>query len=300
MLQTVSVVIPAFNAAATIQDAIATARAQTLKPHEIIVIDDASTDATLAKVAEVDGPDLIVLRNDANAGGAATRNRGIVQATGDVIAFLDADDLWSPYKLALQVEKLNECSEPAFCFSAVQSTNEYGERRVLPKRGPMPRESLADYMLKAGHIVQTSTIVVPRHLLGNCRFTETLRRFQDIDFVLQLGVAKLRPLYSETPLTEWRTVGNPKRVSSNSDTSVLRAFLDRHGSELNFTHRLGLEMRSFSPTPGVLSKLRWSGRLLLSVVTGALPPPNAISLLLKHSLGVRQFGALRSRLGLGS
>jgi hypothetical protein len=162
------------------------------------------------------------------------------------------------------------------------------------------QESLADYMLKAGHIVQTSTIIVPRHLLGKCRFTETLRRFQDIDFVLQLGAAKLRPLFNETSLTEWRTVGNPKRVSSNSDTSVLRSFLDRHGSELSFTHRLGLEMRSFSPTPGVLSRLRWSARLLLSVVTGALPPPNAISLLLKHSLGVRQFGALRSRLGLGS
>lgn len=300
MLQTVSVVIPAFNAAATVQDAIATARAQTLKPIEIIVIDDASTDATLAKVAEVAGPDLIVLSNTKNAGGAATRNRAIVQATGDVIAFLDADDLWSPYKLALQVEQLNASEVPAFSFSAVQSTNEYGERRVLPKRGPLARESLADYMLKAGHIVQTSTIAVPRQLLGSCRFTETLRRFQDIDFVLQLGAAHLRPLYLDSPLTEWRTVGNPKRVSANSDTSVMRTFLDRHGSELSFTHRLGLEMRSFSPTPGVLSKLRWSGRLLLSVVTGALAPPNAISLLLKHSLGVRQFGALRSRLGLGS
>lgn len=300
MLKTVSVVIPAYNAAATIQDAIATARAQTLKPLEIIVIDDASSDATLAKIAEVAGPDLVVVRNASNAGGAATRNRGIDCANGDVIAFLDADDLWSPYKLALQVELLNECRDPAFCFSAVQSTNEYGERRVLPKRGPRPDERLADFMLKDGHIVQTSTIAVPRHLLAHARFTETLRRFQDIDFVLQLGAAKLRPLYAATALTEWRNVGNPKRVSANSDTGVMRAFLDRHGNALTFAQRLGLEMRSFSPSPGVFSKLRWSGRLLLSVGAGALAPPNAISLLLKHSLGVRQFGALRNRLGLGS
>lgn len=301
MLHTISVVIPAYNAAATIQEAIASARAQSLRPIEIIVIDDASTDETLSRVAEVAGPDLIVIRNAQNAGGAVSRNRGIECARGDVIAFLDADDLWSPHKLATQLDRLNaHRGGDAFCFCAVTSTNEYAERRVLPKRGPLPRESLADFMLKAGHIVQTSSIVVPRHLLGRSRFTETLRRFQDIDFVLQLEAHGLEPLYVAEPLTDWRTVGNPKRVSANSDPAIMRSFLERHGKQLTFAHQLGLEVRSFSPPPGFLGAFRWSARVLLSVITGALGVPNAVSLLLKHSLGVRHFGTLRNRFGVGS
>ncbi len=300
MLRTVSVVIPAYNAAKTIQDAIATARAQTHRPNEIIVIDDASSDDTLDRIAEVAGPDLVLIRNARNAGGAATRNRGIQQARFDVIAFLDADDLWAPQKLAVQLDCINRHHGDAFCFSAVNSTNEYAERRVVPRRGPHAKEPLADFMLKAGNVVQTSSIAVPRHLLGGCRFTESLRRFQDIDFVLQLDAARLQALYIDEPLVEWRNVGNPKRVSANCDPSLMRAFLERHGQHLSLAQRLGLEVRSFSPPPGMLGSIRWFGRVLLSVAAGALAIPNAISLLLKHSLGVRHFGALRNRLGVGS
>jgi glycosyltransferase involved in cell wall biosynthesis len=300
MLHSISVVIPAYNAGATIQEAIASARAQTHRPVEIIVIDDASADDTLLKISEIAGPDLVVIRNAQNAGGAVSRNRGVESARGDVIAFLDADDLWSKEKLAIQLAHLNAHRGDAFCFSAVMSTNEYAEQRVLPKRGPLLGESLADFMLKAGHIVQTSSIAVPRHLLANCRFTETLRRFQDIDFVLQLGTAGLSPLYIAEPLTQWRTVGNAKRVSANSDPTVMSAFLERHGKRLTFAHRLGLEVRSFSPRPGLLGAIRWCSRVVLSVMAGALGISNAVSLLLKHSLGVRQFGALRNRFGVGS
>jgi glycosyltransferase involved in cell wall biosynthesis len=300
MMQTVSVVIPAFNCAATIQEAVATARAQTHRPLEIIVIDDASSDDTLAKLAAIAGPDLVVIRNRRNAGGAAARNRGIEFARGDVIAFLDADDLWAPTKLEQQLEMLNAAAGPAFCFSAVSFTNEYRERRISPRRAPQPGESLPDFMLKAGNLVQTSTLAVPRQLLGRCRFTESLRRFQDIDFVLQLDAAHVHALYLPDTLVEWRNVGNPKRVSSNADPSVIHAFVERHRDRLTLAQRLGLEIRSLGPPPGLFGALRWSARVLLSVGAGALAAPHAVSLLLKHTLGLRTFGALRSRLGVGS
>lgn len=299
-MKTVSVVIPAYNCSATIQEAVATARAQTHRPEEIIVIDDASSDDTLEKLAQVAGPDLVVLRNRRNAGGAATRNRGIECARGDVIAFLDADDLWVPDKLEKQLALLNASPGPSFCFSAVSFVNEYGERRVSPRRAPKSDESLPDFMLKYGNLVQTSTIVVPRQLLAHIRFTETLRRFQDIDFVLQLDAAGVRALYSSEKLVDWRNVGNPKRVSSNADLSVIQAFIARHGERLTFAQRLGLEVRSFGPPPGIFGALRWSGRVLLSVGTGSLGAHNALSLVLKHTLGLRYFGALRNRLGVGS
>ncbi len=299
ILRTVSVVIPAHNASGTIQQAIATARGQTLRPAQIVVVDDCSKDDTLQKAEAVAGPDLLVVRSPKNGGGGAARNRGIDHATGDVVAFLDADDLWAPNKLANQMALLRTQSRDSFCFSAVEQVNEYGEKHVLPKREPFPGEELADYMLKSGNIMQTSTLLVPRHLLANCRFNERLRRFQDLDFVLTLGEAGIAAVFCPEPLVEWRNVGNPKRVSSNPDPAIMQTFLNAH-PRLTRAQKLGLEIRSVGPSPGAAGALRWSWRLALSVFAGALPPPNAVSLLLKHSLGMRNYGALRARLGARS
>lgn len=298
-LKTVSVVIPAYNASNTVQQAIATARAQTLRRTQIVVVDDCSKDDTIQKAEAVAGPDLLVVRSPKNGGGGAARNRGIDHSTGDVVAFLDADDLWAPNKLANQMALLRTQSGDSFCFSAVEQVNEYGERHVLPKREPFPGESLADYMLKSGNIMQTSTLMAPRHLLTKCRFNERLRRFQDLDFVLTLGEAGIAAMFCPEPLVEWRNVGNPKRVSSNPDPAIMQMFLNAH-PRLTRAQKLGLEIRSVGPTPGAAGALRWSWRLAMSVFSGALPPPNAVSLLLKHSLGMRNYGALRARLGARS
>ena len=98
----VSVVIPAFNAEATIERAIASACRQTERRLEIIVVDDASSDQTPVIVAEAAKSDARVrlLRQPANAGPAAARNRGITAAKGDWIAPLDADDSYLPERLA--------------------------------------------------------------------------------------------------------------------------------------------------------------------------------------------------------
>lgn len=298
-LQTVSVVIPAYNSRDTVRDAVATARAQTLRPTQIIVVDDASKDDTLEQLATIAGPDLIVVNSPVNGGGGAARNRGIDHATGDVVAFLDADDLWLPHKLATQMALLQVQTREAFCFTAVEHTNEYGEKPILPKRAPGAGESVGDYMLKSGNVMQTSTLMVPRHLLAHCRFNEKLRRFQDLDFVLTLGNAGVTAVFCREPLVEWRNVGNPKRVSANPDPAIMRTFLSQH-PKLTLSQRLGLEIRSVGPAPGPLGALRWSWRLALSVFSGALALPNAVSLLLKHSLGLRYYGALRNRLGAGS
>lgn len=98
----VSVVIPAFNAASTIERAITSARVQTEENLEIIVVDDASSDQTPEIVAEAAKSDARVrlLRQPVNAGPAAARNRGIAAAKGDWIALLDADDSYFPERLA--------------------------------------------------------------------------------------------------------------------------------------------------------------------------------------------------------
>lgn len=98
----VSVVIPAFNAEATIKGAVASACRQTERRLEIIVVDDASSDRTSAIVAEAAKSDarIRLLRQPTNVGPAAARNRGIATADGDWIALLDADDGYLPERLA--------------------------------------------------------------------------------------------------------------------------------------------------------------------------------------------------------
>lgn len=293
----VSVVIPAYNSSATIAEAIASVRAQTVKPLEIIVIDDCSKDNTLSVLDQLAGPDLVVLRHPVNKGGAAARNLGISAAKGRYVAFLDADDLWVPHKLAWQLRSLKGKPKDAFVFSTLLSTNEYNEERVLPRRAPRNDETLADYMLKSGHIVQTSTLLVPMTLLRRCRFSENLRRFQDIDFVLQLQEAGAYTICVNEPLVHWRNVGGAPRVSSIQDPAVLTTFMQQHAQILTLPQRLGFAVRSMGPTPGIVGRTRWLGRVLISVCVGALAIPNAISLVLKYSLGIKSYGAVRSRLG---
>lgn len=101
----VSVVIPAYNAAPWIAETLASVLAQTLQDFEIIVVDDGSTDETAGIVAKIEHLQYI---HKANGGAASARNVGIRLARGDYIAFVDADDLWLPDKLRLQVKLLRQ------------------------------------------------------------------------------------------------------------------------------------------------------------------------------------------------
>ncbi|MEW6254185.1 MAG: glycosyltransferase family A protein [Planctomycetota bacterium] len=96
-----SVVIPAFNSAATLARAIESVRAQTWPAHEILVVDDGSTDATAEVAAGCDGVRLI---RQKNSGVSVARNAGAAAATGDWLAFLDADDWYAPDRLRLHAE----------------------------------------------------------------------------------------------------------------------------------------------------------------------------------------------------
>lgn len=104
----VSVIVPAYNAAATIDRTLDSVRAQSWRDLEVIVVDDGSSDATAERVrrhAEQDARVRLIVQ--ANAGVAAARNAGIAAARGDLIAPVDADDLWRADKIARQVEALD-------------------------------------------------------------------------------------------------------------------------------------------------------------------------------------------------
>ena len=103
----VDVVIPAYNAAAFIEDALASVVAQGDCVASIIVVDDGSSDATVATI-EAFGrrhPGLVLAcLRQANAGPSAARNRGLAQVRAEFVAMLDADDVWEPHKLRRKLE----------------------------------------------------------------------------------------------------------------------------------------------------------------------------------------------------
>ncbi len=102
----VSTIIPAYNAQDFIAETIESALAQTYADHEIIVVDDGSTDRTCEIVDAY--RDKVRLIRQENAGPAAARNRGVQESTGEWIAFLDADDLWYENKLTTQIQRAGE------------------------------------------------------------------------------------------------------------------------------------------------------------------------------------------------
>lgn len=114
----VSIVIPCFNSSAVIAGAIASVAAQTLRPIEIIVIDDCSTDDTVevarAALARSGLPGCLV-RCTANGGPARARNEGVRRSQGEFVAFLDSDDIWLPEKLERQVALMREDPHVTLC-----------------------------------------------------------------------------------------------------------------------------------------------------------------------------------------
>ncbi|MBX3298113.1 MAG: glycosyltransferase [Acidobacteria bacterium] len=98
----ISVIIPTFNYGRFIGDAIQSAWAQTRSPDELIVVDDGSTDNTSEVVAGF-GERVKYIRRE-NSGVSSARNRGVEESSGDLIAFLDADDIWEPRKLEKQAK----------------------------------------------------------------------------------------------------------------------------------------------------------------------------------------------------
>ena len=123
----VSVIMPAYSAAATIARSIASVLSQSHGDLELVVVDDCSRDATwslIEQAAQCD-PRVVPVRQRSNQGVAAARNAGIEAASGAFISFLDSDDTWHPYKLARQLTHL-QSSGAKISYAAYRRVDDRG------------------------------------------------------------------------------------------------------------------------------------------------------------------------------
>lgn len=115
----VSCIVPVFNGERFLGEALDSILGQTYRPLELIAVDDGSTDGTPEVLAGY--ADRLKCIRQENAGGAKARNRGLDEARGDFVAFLDADDLWHPDKLTLQLARLNNRPDLDVCLTHIQN-----------------------------------------------------------------------------------------------------------------------------------------------------------------------------------
>jgi glycosyltransferase involved in cell wall biosynthesis len=225
----VSVIIPTYNCGRFIAQALDSVLAQSVRPSEIIVVDDGSTDDTAARLAPYRTH--IRYERQENRGVSAARNNGLGRASGEFVAFLDADDVWHPRKLELQLRALAD--NPVLALlgtrifawpaSAFPEIDDQSPGRVIQVTWPE---------LVVKNDLGTSTILVCAEVLRHAgEFDRQLQGPEDRD--LWLRVAELAPVANlELPLVGYRTVpGSLSRQARTFQTGSLRLLqkLDARG-----------------------------------------------------------------------
>lgn len=176
----VSVVIPSFNSERYIRRTLASVQSQTFGDWEIIVVDDCSTDASPAIVEEHARQDerIRLIRLECNVGRPAIpRNIGVRSARGAYVAFLDADDLWHPQKLATQISFMRERGVRFTSTGMHSFRNEAGISSSLasPAKAPDAVMEIDHRRLLRKNIIPTSSVVAERALLASHPFIENPR-----------------------------------------------------------------------------------------------------------------------------
>jgi len=183
-----SVLIPTYNRVATIAETLDSVAAQEFRDFECIVVDDGSIDATCSIVERYDFVKLIRQRN---SGPGTARNRGVQQATGRYIAFLDSDDLWFPWSLRSYRDAIEACGCPAFLAGAplrFQGPQDVSNVRT----SPLVYRPFADYLSSGEEWLWygVSSFVIRRDaFLEAGGFAEGRINGEDAELAMRLGTA---------------------------------------------------------------------------------------------------------------
>ena len=234
-----SIVIPAYDVAPYVREAVDSALAQTHPHVEVVVVDDGSTDST-GSILESYG-DRIVLIQQQNRGLAGARNTGIAHATGSYLGWLDADDIWYPQRAQLAIDYLEShpgvaaVTTDAYILDGSTITDRQYYRDFLKRGFPAPQDQLSTMIdhnfMFVGTIVRAS---VMRRYGG---FDETLRRSEDYDLWMRLLLGGQRFGLIDEPLASYRV--RPDSLSA-SKQAQWEAHLDVVSKHIAAIRRAGL------------------------------------------------------------
>jgi glycosyltransferase involved in cell wall biosynthesis len=229
-----SVIVPLYNKAPWVGRAIHSVLAQTVTDLEVLVVDDGSTDDGLQVVASIRDSRVRLIRQS-NQGAAAARNTGIRAASGDWVAFLDADDEWLPHHLAALggvVELFPDVSWAVASYATQASGGAWNVRGAARALGADPKQLVDDGLrLVASHEAWTGAVMVRRRVFDDLGVFDTgMQTGEDVDLWLRVAVRFPRvarskvvsSLYYDTPQSLMKYAG----LQSRTNEVLIQRFLE--------------------------------------------------------------------------
>jgi glycosyltransferase involved in cell wall biosynthesis len=244
----VSVIMPVYNATPYVGDAVQSVLAQTLGDLEVIAIDDASTDDSRRRLEAIVDPRLRVLANAANLGAADTKNRGLSEARGEYIAFLDADDLAAPQRLATQIEWLRKNPSAVLAASSLEHIDGTGRSLGIFDLSGLNSAALRARLLFKNRLAQ-STVTLRREALGTLRFRREFEPAEDYDLWTRLAPGCEFAILPEV-LVRYRV--HEASVSALKHAAMERSVAAIHRAqlaELGLTDDTGIHEQAVSSDP---------------------------------------------------
>ena len=201
----VSVIIPTYNSAHFIIEAVDSVLAQTFTDFEVLVIDDGSKDNTKEVLTEKYGNSIQYFYKE-NGGVSKARNFGIEKAKGKYVAFLDSDDAWIPEKLEKQIAALEKISENKACYSSFYLCDENLNPGEI-NRSERKADALTDLLLIGNVVATPSTVIAEKELFQQVGgFDYELSQCADWEMWIRLAT-KTEFIYIDEPLLKYRIHG---------------------------------------------------------------------------------------------
>jgi len=234
-----SVVIPTFNRAEFLREAIQSVLNQTFENYEVIVVDDHSTDNTKEVAAAFKDKRINYVPNDRGIGGAGTRNTGIFRARGEWVAFLDDDDVWLPQKLQLQFNKIKEVNDTVGLIYGGYATYDFDRKQEISVRVPEKEGWIQQELLYKNYIGTYSTVVIQSNLLKMVSgLDERFKGMQDMELYVRIaGISKI--MFVKEKLAYIRN-SNSDRISFNVENKLecSHLFWEKYKGQINRNPKL--------------------------------------------------------------
>ena len=242
----VSTVIPVYNRAVMLREAVDSVLAQSWRPIEIIIVDDGSTDDTLSVEDEIRDryPDIVRVLRQQNAGPGAARQLGLEAAQGEFVQFLDSDDLLLPDKFALQIAGLHSDPDAGIAYGKSYARN-HGARMPHPAQRTGERFRTLFPALLQEPIWPTMTPLYRRDVLGKVGPWPRKRQLEDWEYDGQAAALGVKLHYVDAYLAETRDHGEARLCHQwRSDPEAMRDRVSAYAAVLEHAKTAGVPLEA--------------------------------------------------------
>ena len=278
----VSVIIPTFNSSKFIVETITSVLGQTLSDIEIIIVDDGSSDDTIELVERISQTDKRIKWFIQKRGGVSiARNRGIKEAHGKYIAFIDHDDIWLSYKLEKQLPLFAKDAKVGLVYSRASIMREDGGTGGLTGGTAKPYRGYVFKELFSKYFIPLSTVIVRREVFDMLDewFPESMEMAEEVDLFLRIAYG-WRADYYDKVLAKWRM--HPR----NDSKLRRRLMIDDYNSIIN---RLKLKIPDFAEKyrSDIFKRKRWMAMVEIEILVSEHNGKEALN---KMHFFVKEFG----------